>query len=293
MAVYGLFTPRPPVYVLHDTEESSVRSLSFQLSKRLSTTEPPIPVRQTFFLNNIARIKSQDVVVAIGVQSFKQACLAMSRGAVIGLFIGQEEFYSLSKNCGIAHSAVFSGAPVEKRLALLQAIWLDPKPLAVLFSDALQLDQTQMQQQAQEYGFEFVFWQTKTDRVSVLKSVNRLLEDSELVFSLVDSQLFQQGNAQDILKLLFHQQKVMVGSSFAFVRAGALFAIHSDAEAKLTLLSEQVSRWQATGVMSAAAYPSPLRVSFNPYLVKAHGIVLPSKLYLKDQFDLCSDSQCD
>ncbi|BFM49046.1 hypothetical protein THO17_12090 [Marinomonas sp. THO17] len=280
------------IFVLHDSDESSVRSLSFQLSKRLSVSETPMPVRQAFFLNNITRIESQDVVIAIGSKQFEQACLVMSRGAIIGLFIGQEEFQSLSASCTVAHSAVFSGAPLEKRLALLQAIWLDPKPLAVLFSDTLPLDQAYMQNVAQEYGFEFVFLQTKTDRISVLKSVNRLLEESELVFALVDSHLFQQGNAQDILKLLFHQQKVMVGSSFAFVRAGALFAIDSDADAKLTLLSDMVAHWQATGITPPAAYPSILRVSFNPYLVKAHGIVLPSQLFLKEQFGLCSDTEC-
>ncbi len=280
------------IYVLHDTEESSVRSLTFQLSKRLASSVPPIPIRQAHFLNSISRIEDQDVVISVGRDSFEQACLSMSRGALFALFIGEEEYQTIRTNCAVPTSAVFSAAPLEKRLALLKAIWLNPKPLAVLYSDAIQLDTVSMERLAAEYGFKLVFWQTSTDRISVLRSLSLLLDDSDLIFSIVDSQLYQQGNAQDILKLLFHQQKVMVGPSFAFVRAGALFAIHSDAKHKLALLSVMIQYWTETGTMAEAAYPKWLRVSFNPYLVKAHGIVLPSKLYLKDQFGLCSDTNC-
>ncbi|AEF54109.1 hypothetical protein [Marinomonas posidonica] len=286
------FQASASIYVLHDTEESSVRSLTFQLSKRLEISDSLIPIRPPHFLNNISRMDDQDMVIAVGRDSFQQACLSMSRGAVFALFIGEEEYQAIRASCSVPTSGVFSGAPIEKRLALLKAIWLNPKPLAVLYSDAINLDQASMVSTAAKFGFDFVFWQTPTDRISVLRSLTLLMDESDLIFSIVDSQLYQQGNAQDMLKLLFHQQKVMVGSSFAFVRAGALFAIHSDAKNKLALLSLMIQNWCTKGRMVEAAYPESLRVSFNPYLVKAHGIVLPSKLYLKDQFGLCSDSNC-
>jgi len=280
------------IYIVHDIEESSVRSLTFQLSKLLSENSQLVPVRRTFFLENISHIKEDDVMVAIGVESFSQVCSSASQGAVVAVFIGKEEYLKASPKCAIPNTAVFSGAPLEKRLALLKAVWFDRKPLAVLYSDNLLVDEVVMQEQAEEYGFEFQFINTEIDRLSVLKAINFVLEDSIVVFSLVDTELYKNGIAQDVLKLLFHKQRIMVGPSYAFVRAGSLFAIYSDTETKLDMLVEQIQAWQADAILLDAMYPSKLRVSFNPYLIKSHGVVLPSPSYLKDKYGLCSETAC-
>ncbi|PYF84200.1 MULTISPECIES: hypothetical protein [Marinomonas] len=281
------------VYVVHNTEESSVRSLTFQLSRLLSTSTSVIPVRQSVFVQNISALQPEDMIVAIGNNSFREACSVASKGAIVGIFIGKEEYLNIQPQCSIPSSAVFSGAPLEKRLSLLQAVWFDPKPLIVLHSNNLLIDQQGMQEQASVYGFTFRFLQTEVDQLSVLKAVNYIMEDSTMMFSLVDSQLYENGIAQDILKLLFHKQKLMIGPSLGFVKAGSLFAIYSDTETKLDALAARINGWQAEGTLLDAVYPDQLRVSFNPYLIKSHGIVLPSAAYLKDQYGLCSESACN
>ena len=280
------------IYIVHDIEESSVRSLTFQLSKLLSENSQVVPARRSLFLDNISHLKEDDVMVAIGVESFSQVCSSASQGMVVAVFIGKEEYLKASPNCAIPNTAVFSGAPLDKRLALLKAVWFDRKPLAVLYSDSLLIDEADMQAQAKKYGFEFQFINTEIDRLSVLKATNYVLEDSIVVFSLVDTELYKNGIAQDVLKLLFHKQRVMIGPSYAFVRAGSLFAIYSDTDTKLDILVEQILAWQAGGVLLDAVYPDKLRVSFNPYLIKSHGVVLPSPSYLKDKYGLCSETAC-
>lgn len=280
------------VYVIHDAEESSVRSLTFQLSALLPSSLQAKPVRSSAFYQNIAALKNDDILVTIGRDSYSQICSTVNTGIVIATFIGQEEYLNIQKDCLIPSSGVFSGAPLDKRFALLNAVWFDRKPLAVLYSDTLFIDQQKMEKEAAEYGFELRFLKTDTDRLSVLKSVNFLLEESEVILSLVDTQLYQDGVAQDILKLLFHKQRIMIGSSFAFVRAGSLFAIHSDSRSKLTALVERIRAWEDSKLLIEADYPGTLRVTFNPYLIRSHGVVLPSASYLKDKYGLCADTQC-
>jgi hypothetical protein len=280
------------IYIIHDAEESSVRALAFQLSERLSSVSQPTPIRSAFFHRNITSIKSNDIMVAIGVESFHQVCSTAKNGVVIAIFIGQEEYSKIQQTCLIPSSGVFSGAPLDRRLAILEAVWLDRKPLAVLYSDDLLIDKGAMKNTAAEYGFELQFLKTNTDRLSVLKSVNFVLEESEVILSLVDTKLYQNGIAQDILKLLFHKQQIMIGSSLAFVRAGSLFAIHSDSGSKLVALVDRIQAWNDGGVLIEAGYPDVLRVSFNPYLIRSHGVVLPSASYLKDKYGLCSETQC-
>lgn len=280
------------IYIVHDIEESSVRSLSFQLSKLLPEDSQLIPVRRSLFLQNVSSLKEEDVMVAIGVDSFSQVCSSVSEGAVMAIFIGKEEYLKAQAQCSIPNTAVFSGAPLDKRLALLKAVWFDRKPLAMLYSDNLLVDEQEMQDQAAQYGFEFQFMKTESDRLSVLKAINFVLEDSIMVFSLVDTELYKNRIAQDVLKLLFHKQRVMIGPSFAFVRAGSLFAVYSDTNTKLGILANQIGVWQTREILLPAAYPDKLRVSFNPYLIKSHGVVLPSPSYLKDKYGLCSETAC-
>ena len=281
------------IYVIHDADESSVRSLTFQLSKLLPNQTPITLVRRSAFMKNISFLKADDVMVTVGVESFRQVCSVVSEGAVMAVFIGKEEYLKIQPHCSVPVSGVYSGAPLDKRLNLLEAVWFDRKPLAVIYSDHLFVDEQDMMSLADQYGFIFRFLKTETDRLSVLKSVNFVLEDSELIFALVDTELYKNGNAQDILRLLFHKQKVMMGPSFAFVRSGSLFAIYSDSEAKLTALAERLIAWNTKGILLDAVFPDQLRVSFNPYLIKSHGVVLPSSSFLKDKYGLCSETQCE
>ncbi len=280
------------IYVVHDTEESSVRSLTFQLSKLLLPSTQPTPIRSLYFARNEPNLNADDVVITVGIESFQQVCDVMSKGTLIAVFVGQEEYLKSHTECLVPTSAVFSGAPLEKRLTLLAAVWPDRKPLALIASDNLLIDQARFSAIAKEYGFTFQFLKTNVDKLSVLKSVNYALEESELIFSLVDSKLYKNDMVKDILKLLHHKQKLMVGSSSAFARAGSLFAIDTSGQAKLTALVELVNTWRSSGKLLNASYPSPFRVTFNPYLIRAHSIVLPSASYLKDQYDLCSDNVC-
>nr|WP_264193985.1 hypothetical protein [Marinomonas algarum] len=278
--------------MVHDTEESAARALSFQLSRQLPVDTKVTPVRRTAYIQNIAQIEKDDIIVPIGVDSFRDVCMVTSQGVVMALFVGKEEYENIQARCSVSTSAVFSGAPLEKRLVLLQAVWLDRKPLAVLHSDTLLLDEQGMTSKAAEYGFKLLFFPTPVDRLSVLKSVNFVLEDASMIMALVDTQLYQQGIAQDILRLLFHKRQVIIGPSLPFVRAGSLFAIYSDTEAKLATLVNHLTLWQKQGVFHEARYPDKLRVSFNPYLIKSHSVVLPSASYLKEQYGLCSDIDC-
>ena len=280
------------VYVIHNIDESSVRVLTFQLSKLLSPVTQPQPIRSQYFQRNEPNFNHDDVIVTIGVDSFKEVCASISKGIVIASFIGEEEYLNIQSECDVPTSAVFSGAPLDKRLTLLAAVWPDRKPLALLYSDNVTVDETKFSSIADEYGFEFQFLKTKTDRLSVLRSVNYVLEESELIFALVDTKLYENGIVQDVLKLLHHKRKLMTGPYATIVRAGALFAIDTDSSEKLNALVNRIDTWRFTGYLLEASYPDSFRVIFNPYLIRAHNIVLPSASYLRDEYGLCSENAC-
>lgn len=278
--------------MIHNAEESSIRSLTFRLSNMLPVKAPVVPVRMPIFLQNTDYFKPDDIFISVGYEAFAQTCALPLSNTLIAAFIGKEEYENVTQSCSKHTSAVFSGAPLDRRLALMQRLWLDNKPISVMYSEYVKIDQQAMQAAAAEYDFVFQFQQTPTDKVSVLRTVNQLGENSKVIFSLIDSNLYRDDVAKDVIKLLFNSHHVMIGPSYPFVRAGALFAIYSRTDEKLKRLVDIINTWQTRQHLLPAAYPTELRVSFNPYLIKAYGMVLPTPASIKFNFDLCSEDYC-
>ncbi|MCV2403321.1 hypothetical protein OFY17_10555 [Marinomonas sp. C2222] len=280
------------VYVVHDIEEGSARSLVFQLSELLPSKTQLIPIRNIFLKPNLDHVKHDDMIVAIGVDSFSEICEYATQGNVIAAFIGKEEYLKVKQTCSIPSSAIFSGAPLEIRLSLLQSIWFDKKPMAVLYSDNLFINKEEMLQYAYNYGFRFRFYKVESDRLSATKVVREAIAESDLIISLMDSQLYNNRTSQKIRKILFQNNKVIIGASFPTTHSGALFAIFSNSDAKLNTLASYVESWVEGSNLLPPSYPNELRVNFNSFLVRAHGLVLPSSAYLKSAFGLCSEAHC-
>ncbi|GAB3484794.1 hypothetical protein GCM10027340_20820 [Marinomonas epiphytica] len=277
---------------MHDTEESSARVLALEISKRLTLREKVTSVRQSLMFSNLHRVNSDDLIITLGQESLHTLCRLQPRAAVIGFLVGEYEYQAIQSECLWLSSAVFSGAPFKQYLPLLKQIWLDQRPITLLYSDGLAIDPEVMEKQASEFGLQFQFMRSGTGRVAVLKAVNQATENSKLLLSFIDTKLYQGGVAQDVLRLLFNKRHLMVGPSLPFVKAGALFSIYTNMDSKLSLLAQMTDRWLAEKSLASPAYPSPMRVNFNPYLIKAYGIVLPTQNYIKDNFGLCSEDSC-
>ncbi len=233
------------------------------------------------------------IIIAVGIRAFRYVCKAHSGRKVIALFLGKEEYLSVSQTCISTSTAVFSGADLSLRLRLFKHIFPNVSRLGLIYSENIQLNEEYYQAQAALHGLKFVFSSTPNDRNTILKTINRILVDTNVLFSIIDTHLYQQQTIQDVLKLFFRQRKIMIGPSNNFVKAGALFSIYSDAEEQIKELAGILVKYdQNINQHIPSLYPQRLKVVFNPYLVRSFGVVLPSSEYLENTFGLCSESGC-
>ncbi|SBS26544.1 hypothetical protein MAQ5080_00548 [Marinomonas aquimarina] len=273
-------------YVFHDGRETVSRVLSMSLS---ASTSYQVPV-----LNNPStQLADGDLVITVGLHSYAQICASTAQVAIIALFLGEEEFALAQSQCSKSSTAVLSGAPLDQRLNVLQSFWEDHAPIAVVHSDALSLSDRSLRMtklyEVEVYSYPVV----AEERAEKLKALTEVLENSNLVMSLYDSALFDTQFSKDAIRLMFHKKKALAAHSLQLVRAGALFALYSTSQDKLSLVSSYIKVYEASGTLMPPSYPNPLRIAFNPYLIRLYGLVLPTDRYLFSEFGLCPESGCE
>lgn len=234
-----------------------------------------------------------EIIVTVGLTVFRTVCKAHSDKRIVAIFLGREEYLSVKDGCLSSSTAIYSGANLALRLRVLKYILPNVNRLGLVFSQSLMLDEAYFQEWAALHELSFIFSPTPNDRASIIKAMNNTVAGTDIMFSLIDSELYRPQIIQDVLKLFFRQRKIMVGPSNNFVKAGALFSIYSDAEEQIKLLANVLSHYNKYPASNIEPfYPSNLKIVFNPYLVRSFGLVLPSVKYLENTFGLCPESGC-
>ncbi len=273
-------------YVYHEGREtvSHVLALNFESNFDLSVG----------VLRDVKRpFDPDDVVMAVGLSSFKTVCEQPNIPNVIAVFVGEEEFYSAAESCIGQASAVFSGAPVALRLQVLNSFWEGRSPIAFIYSKALPVQTEAIRVEAERLGRDVKFVPVEEGRAASLRSLSSALEESDLVMSAYDSELFDSQFSKDAIRLMFQKKKLFAAHSLQLVKAGALFALYSSTSRKLEAVADQLQGFEQSSQLPPPAYPAGLQVVFNPYLIRMYGLVLPTDAFLLSEFGVCPESGCE
>lgn len=273
-------------YVYHDGRETVSRVLSMSLSATLNYEVPAL-----YSPNN--QLSGGDLVITVGRNSFQQICNVSEHISLIALFLGEEEYAQAKQQCDKPSTAVFSGAPFSLRLKVLSTFWEDWAPLTVIHSEGLELSDKELAVVAKSRFKLFIYPIKLGDREARLKQLSNALGRSNLIMSLYDSELFSAQFSKDAIRMMFHQKKSLAAHSLQLVRAGALFSVYSTSQSKMSLTGSYIKVFNASQTLMPPSYPSPLRVAFNPYLIRLYGLVLPTDQSLINDFNICPELGCE
>jgi len=121
---------------------------------------------------------------------------------------------------------------------------------------------------------------------ALLPAINRVVEDSQVLFSVADPMVFGPSTIHHILLTTYRHSVPVLGLSRGYVDAGALLAVYSTPEDIGRQLGEVVGRMvKGRVVLPAPEYPRHYRVAVNPRVAASLGLRLgkESVLLLKLQ----------
>lgn len=223
-----------------------------------------------------------DLYIAVGMKA--ASALASRDAPTLNVLVpkaGFEQLLKTSERHGEPRSAVFLDQPVQRQVALLLAALPAVKQVGVLYA-APQPELPNLRRLLADKGIRL-----HTQIVDKTQSLNDALENildvSEVLFVLADSEVYNAGTIRNILLTAYRKQVPLVGISQAYVKAGALCAIYSTPEQIARQTAGLIERYAELGRLPAAQYPSEFEVLVNTQVARSLEIHMKDAGQLRDE----------
>lgn len=221
---------------------------------------------------------SPKLFVAIGSQAAQVLARGDTRTPVLCILLPRQGFEWALQGSGRKPSPFFSAIyldqPLSRQLALIRLALPDARRLGVLWGAESGLQAPALRMAAQASGLVLVE-ATVGPQDAFFSGVKSVLEDADLLLAVPDPQVFNSGSIQNILLTSFRARVPLVAFSPAYVKAGALMAVH--------VTPEQVGRQaaalfrglvQGRGLPAQPVYSTDFSVAVNEHVARSLGLTL-------------------
>ncbi|MBI5461826.1 MAG: hypothetical protein HY941_06540 [Gammaproteobacteria bacterium] len=217
------------------------------------------------------------LIVPIGIRATALALRDAGSLPVLSLLIPQASYTALLNaaptTTGQKRSAIYLDQPLSRQLDLLQALLPGARRIATLTGPTSQAQTAELQALSTQRGLRLAT-QSVADGANPIQALTPLLEQAEVLLALPDPAVFNRASLQAILLTTYRSGVPVLGFSQAYVRAGALAAVHSTAQQ----IGRQAGDWLAELARSgqwqlgAPRYPTYYSVSVNRQVAQSLGI---------------------
>ncbi|MBC9250844.1 ABC transporter substrate-binding protein [Pseudomonas alcaligenes] len=167
-------------------------------------------------------------------------------------------------------SLLWSDPPAARQLALARLLLPGRTRIGVLYGTDSAFLLPELARAAAPLGLQIVAqaWTDNRDSRPLLS----LLARSDLLLGLDDAQLYNNRTIKNLLLSSYAQQRILLGPSAGFVRAGSLASSYSDQDDWLATLDQMLD--QEPQDWPRELYPSRFKVQSNRQVARALGIEL-------------------
>jgi ABC-type uncharacterized transport system substrate-binding protein len=121
------------------------------------------------------------------------------------------------------------------------------------------------------------------ERRSLNDALENVLNESEVLFVLPDSEVYNPGTIRNILLTAYRKQVPLLGISQAYVKAGALCAVFSTPEQVADQAAAMIGRYAESGKLPAPQYPAEFEVSVNMQVARSLDLHIKDAGILRDE----------
>jgi ABC-type uncharacterized transport system substrate-binding protein len=172
------------------------------------------------------------------------------------------------------HSALFLDQPPERQVAAIQIALPQLQSIGMIASTQRADLLEPLARAAQAAGIEVVE-ATVTDETLLIPRVEQLLRYADALLITPDPSLYNRYTLQKVLLAAYRQRKPVIGLSSAYVRAGALLAVHAEPTAIGRDLAARIAEFVANGQLAPPGYPQHYAVAINQRVARSLGLNLP------------------
>ncbi len=218
------------------------------------------------------------IFVALGADAANALAKADTRAPVLCTLLPRSSFERTLRASGRKSSSQFSALyldqPMSRQLELTRLALPAARRIGVLWGAESQVYAPALKALAQTHGLELID-ATVGPNESLFPGLKRVLEDADLLLAVADPQLFNSSSIQNILLASFRAKVPLVAFSPAYVRAGALLALHvTPTQMGLQAAAMARSVIQGKALPATPVYSQDFSVTVNEHVARSLGLNL-------------------
>ncbi|MBI5040633.1 MAG: hypothetical protein HZB57_05380, partial [Gammaproteobacteria bacterium] len=245
---------------------------------RLQVQRAPEDIAQLDKLLAAPPASRPELVVPVGIRATGLTLRGAGSLPVLSLLIPLDSYTTLLNTTAAGHepstrSAIYLDQPLSRQLDLLQTLLPGVRHIASLTGPTSQARIGELQTLCTQRGLRLSTQAVAADS-NPIQALTPLLDQAEALLALPDPAVFNRTSLQAILLTTYRSGVPVLGFSQAYVRAGALAAVHSTARQ----IGQQAGEWLAELAHSghwqlgAPRYPAYYSVSVNRQVAQTLGI---------------------
>ena len=229
-----------------------------------------------------AGLLTPKLFVTLGTEAAQVLANSELRAPVLSTLLPRNSFERVLLASGRKSSSQFSALyldlPLGRHLDLIRLALPAARRLGVLWGPESQAQAPALRAQAQARGLELVE-ATVGQNELIFPGLKGVLDKADALMAVADPHLYNSGSIQNILLASFRARIPMVAFSPAYVRAGALLALHvtpvqvgqQAAEIVLGVL-------QGKALSPTPLYPLDVSVAVNEHVARSLGLTLDAEV---------------
>jgi putative ABC transport system substrate-binding protein len=224
--------------------------------------------------------------ITLGTDALKQLLARDLRVPVLAALIPRSGFERVMKEAGAraaqSVTVLYLDQPFGRQVDLLRIALPGVKRVGVLWGEESVLLQPALQTALHARGLQEVSGPVVSSGAGRNASLKAALDDTDALLAVADPQVYSSATISNILLATYRARVPMLAFSPAYVKAGALFSLHST-PAQIGTQTGTIARALLQGaVLPVALYPTDFTVGVNEHVAQSLGLTLDA-LALSDR----------
>jgi putative ABC transport system substrate-binding protein len=173
-------------------------------------------------------------------------------------------------------SAMYLDQPFGRQLDLLRLALPDAKKVGVLWGPQSIAQQNLLLPALQQRAMSLVSSSTATEG-SLFGALRVVLDDADVLLAVADPQVYSSATISGILLSTYRARTPVLAFSPAYVKAGALLALHTTPAQVGTQVAVMARQLLQGGPLPSPQYPTDYQVSVNEHVARSLGLTLDAR----------------
>ncbi|MGM0569079.1 ABC transporter substrate-binding protein [Marinobacter sp.] len=215
-------------------------------------------------------------VITLGQEALTQVLEAGTQRQVLALLTGSDTLAGLAENADTRISSVYYDPPLLRQALIGRVVLPQASRMALLARPDQASRYEPLISELERYGIEARVFLVSGDD-ALIPTLSRALSYGDFLLATPDDVIYNPRTIKHILLTTYRRNRLVIGPSHAFVRAGVLASSYVPLPDYAAEAAHYVREWQRTGILPEPSYPDSFGVEINRQVARSLNLPLPER----------------